>query len=99
MASKGMRNPFRKVKNIIRESDAIIEVVDARDIQGTRNQAIEKIAKGKRLVIAINKSDLIKGKKRPKIKTKFDYIFVSAKKRYGRKNFLNCLQKTQKKQK
>lgn len=99
MASKGMRNPFRKVKNIIRESDAIIEVVDARDIQGTRNQAIEKIAKGKRLVIAINKSDLIKGKKRPKIKTKFDYIFVSAKKRYGKKKLLELLTKNTKKAK
>ena len=84
-----MRNPFGRIKWIIRESDAIIEVVDARDIRGTRNQAIEKLARGKRLIIAINKSDLTDD--RPVLRTKLDYIYFSSIKKYGKKKLLELI--------
>ncbi len=95
MARKTMRNPFGKIKWIIKESDAIIEVVDARDIRGTRNQATEKLARGKRLIIAINKSDLITD--RPELKTKLDYVYMSSKKKFGKKKLLDLLVKNTRK--
>ncbi|MCC7552462.1 50S ribosome-binding GTPase [Candidatus Micrarchaeota archaeon] len=95
MARKTMRNPFGRIKWIIKESDAIIEVVDARDIEGTRNQAIEKLARGKRLIIAINKSDLTN--ERPILKTRLDYVYVSSKKKQGKKKLLDLIVQNTKK--
>jgi hypothetical protein len=95
MARKTMRNPFGRIKWIIKESDAIVEVVDARDVEGTRNQAIEKLARGKRLIIAINKSDLITTK--PELKTRLDYLFLSSKKKYGKNKLLDLITKNTRK--
>ncbi len=49
------------VKRIIRESDIVIEVVDARIPFDTRSREIEKFCKknGKKMIIVINKSDLV----------------------------------------
>ncbi|MBS3100378.1 50S ribosome-binding GTPase [Candidatus Pacearchaeota archaeon] len=55
-------NPYWEViKGIIRESDILLEVCDARMPELSRNEEIEKLAKSskKQLVIILNKSDLV----------------------------------------
>ncbi|NPA38792.1 MAG: hypothetical protein GXN99_03300 [Candidatus Nanohaloarchaeota archaeon] len=50
------------LKKTIRDSDVIIEVVDARNIEGTRNPKLEKWISeklGKELMIVASKSDLV----------------------------------------
>lgn len=56
------RTPFSKqVENVIRESDILLEILDARFLEQTRNPEIEKIARnfGKKIIYVLNKSDLI----------------------------------------
>jgi len=75
------------VNEVIKESDIILEVIDARFIDQTRNLEIEDKVnmRGKRLIFILNKSDLItiplatvehslKGQ---------EYVFVSAKNNLG----------------
>ena len=52
---------IQKVKKIIEKSAVVLEVIDARDISGTRSLFIEKYAEnnGKVLLFVINKSDLV----------------------------------------
>lgn len=49
------------VKEVIRISDIVLEVVDARFIEKTRNREMEDLVKesGKHLIIVINKTDLV----------------------------------------
>ena len=53
------------IKRIIRESDIVLEILDARFIAETRNYEIENSARksGKVLVFVMNKSDLVKKRK------------------------------------
>lgn len=50
-----------EVRKTIEAADIIIEVLDARDPLGSRNRAIEKsvIEQGKRLILLLNKIDLV----------------------------------------
>ena len=52
---------WRTLTRVIRRSDAVIEVLDARDPEGTRSRRAESIARalGKGLLLVINKADLI----------------------------------------
>lgn len=52
---------YRELKKVIEASDVIIEVLDARDPQGCRNEEIEQQAKaaGKKVVLVLNKIDLV----------------------------------------
>jgi len=72
----------KRILKVVEMCDIILEVVDARDIDGTRSKALENIVKekGKHLIIVINKCDLAKPKKIPK-----NAIPFSAKKRWGTK--------------
>lgn len=75
-------------KKIIDDSDIILEILDARFIQETRNQEIEKeiTKKNKRIVYVLNKSDLI-NKNNLKIPNEmFPYVMVSATDRKGIKD-------------
>ncbi|MFH1785965.1 MAG: GTPase [Candidatus Micrarchaeota archaeon] len=75
---KGNMNPWSFLKNMIHSADVIIEVVDARDIKGTRLTLAEKWAGSKRLLLVANKSDLLpKDMELPKLENKG--IFISAK--------------------
>lgn len=75
-----MVNFWNLVNRIIAEADIILEVVDARFIDETRNREIEeKVEKAnKRIIIVANKADLSKTRKDiPHL------VYVSAKKKLG----------------
>ena len=82
------------IKKIVRTSDIILEVLDARFIDETRNAEIEKMIKnqGKKLIYVLNKSDLLDKAKIKQIKRKLElenlmpYVFVSSTMRRGRKD-------------
>lgn len=76
------------VRNMLRICDVILEVLDARFIDDTRNEAVEKlvIAKGKTLIFVINKVDLVnENKLRAELKEKglMPFVLVSCKNRRG----------------
>jgi ribosome biogenesis GTPase A len=79
----------RVVREVINECDVIIEVADARDIEGTRSREIESLVRrlGKVLILAINKSDLA----RPKSIPKGNVVSLSATKRFGTKNLRTAM--------
>lgn len=74
---------------IIEISDIILEVLDARFIQETRNTELEEKAKesNKKIIYVLNKADLVTIKKiKPELlKSVKPYVFVSSKKRSGGK--------------
>ena len=52
---------FEDYTDLIEVSDVVVEVLDARDPQSSRNQDIEReiISSGKKLVLLVTKTDLI----------------------------------------
>jgi len=73
------------LNKIIRESDIILEILDARFPEETRNFEIEKEIKNqkKAIIYVLNKADLIKDKKKLKITP---HVYMSAKNRAGGKS-------------
>ena len=74
------------VNQLIREADIVLEVLDARMVQETRNKEIEdKIARsGKKLIYVVTKCDLAGKEHLEKVKKELTpSIFVSATKHYG----------------
>ena len=73
------------VKRIITESDVVLEVLDARLVELSRNEEVERLIKevGRPLIFVINKSDLTDKKKLNKIveelNKKGEVVFLSAK--------------------
>ena len=68
-------------KQIVRNADVVLEVLDARFPNITRITCLEKMAKEK-LILVINKVDLVSNKTLDKIKTEFKnskYVLVSSK--------------------
>ncbi len=51
----------KQVEEVIKESDILLEILDARFMEKTRNPEIEKIARnlGKKIIYVLNKSDLV----------------------------------------
>lgn len=47
------------LKDLIHSADVIVEVVDARDINGTKLRLAEKLAGSRRLLMVVNKIDLL----------------------------------------
>lgn len=70
-------------KKIIEMSDIILEVLDARYIQDTRNLELEKeiTSKKKKIIYVFNKSDLISKTKKEEAKELYPNVFVSCTKR------------------
>jgi len=54
------RNYYDQFKKVVAASDIVLQILDARDPEGTRSQQVEDIVKqaSKHLVLVINKSDL-----------------------------------------
>lgn len=74
------------VDEIIRISDLILEVLDARFPEETRNLEVEELIKknGKRLIFVLNKADLVEDIRAKEKELKPDmwpYIFISSKER------------------
>lgn len=77
---------LNKVIEVIERSDVVLEVLDARFVDKTRNTKFEDrvIEKGKILIHVINKCDLVSKEECMKIKKMFENcVFVSAKEHYG----------------
>jgi ribosome biogenesis GTPase A len=75
------------VREVINKSDIVLEVLDSRFPEETRNLEIEKMIRvaGKKIVYVFNKSDLT-DRKKPKL---FPYVFVSCRLRTGIKELRN----------
>ena len=83
------RGAWELVRRAVRDADIVLEVVDARDPMATRSRELEAMAErmGKRLVIVINKADLIPREvleewKRV-LEREYPTIYVSARNRLG----------------
>ncbi len=76
------------VKDIIESSDIVLEILDARFIEETRNKELEELIKNqrKKILYVLNKSDVVDMKSKIqeiKLLGIFPYIFVSCKRRKG----------------
>lgn len=82
--AKGSKEKFADILDKLIDSvDVVLEVLDSRFIEETRNQDVEDLfkKKGKRIIYVLNKSDLLE--KRPKDLEIFPYVVFSSKKRKG----------------
>jgi ribosome biogenesis GTPase A len=85
---------------IVDSSDVILEVLDARFLEETRNKELEKeIEKqGKKIIYVLNKADLVKASRLREIKGAFyPYVVVSCIKRSGIKDLRNMIKIVSKK--
>ncbi len=81
-----MQSFWNVVNEVIDKSDVLLEVVDARFIDDTRHAELEnKIRKaGKKLIIVVNKADLVQKETLEEYKKKIrDIVFISAKEHLG----------------
>ena len=84
-----MKDAWAIVRKVVREADVVLEVVDARDPMATRSRELERMAaeEGKKLVIVINKADLVPREvleewKRA-LSREYPTIYVGARERLG----------------
>ncbi len=81
-----MQSFWNVVNEVIDKSDVLLEVVDARFIDDTRHAELEsKIRKaGKKLIIVVNKADLVQKETLEDYKKKIkNIVFISAKEHLG----------------
>ncbi|MFA5887540.1 MAG: GTPase [Candidatus Nanoarchaeia archaeon] len=91
-----MRVFWEIVRDVIDKSDILLEILDSRFIDETRNPEIEDKVKasGKTLIYVLNKCDLVdKEALEKKHKTLTPSVFVSSIKRYGITMLLHEIQK------
>lgn len=83
-----MKKYWRVAYKVIKESDILLEIIDARFIEDTRNKVIERkiLSAGKKLIIVINKSDLVS-----KVKKIPNSIYISSKIRLGTKRLRDLI--------
>lgn len=81
-------------KKIIENSDLILEVLDARFAEETRNEDFENeiLRKGKKIIFVLNKSDLVRPETLRKLKI-FPRVAVSCIKRRGIRDLRNLIKK------
>ncbi len=102
-----MEKYWKNVEAVIRQSNVVLEVIDARIPDLTRNERIEEITKRERkpLIIVVNKCDLITEEMRDQILDDFKFkkfVLVATKTRYGihkLKDMINELVKKRRRQK
>src|SRR3989344_3891684 len=89
------RQPFPKIaKEVIRVSDIVLEILDARFIEKTRNLELETLVKasGKILIYVLNKADLVNTselKKQAESMNLYPYVVFSCKSHAGRKDLID----------
>ncbi len=97
-------DPDKRIKKVISKADVILEVIDARFPELTRNKKYEAMVKkkGKKLVVCANKIDLTPKKQLIALKKKHpSFILISAQKRKNIKQIrtkLSILRKQMKKE-
>lgn len=64
------KDQWARLKEIVQDIDVIIEVVDARDMEGTRLYAAERMGGTNRIILVANKSDLLPAGNLPRIPRK-----------------------------
>jgi ribosome biogenesis GTPase A len=81
---------------IIHDSDIILEILDSRFVNDTRNIEAEKeiIKRNKKIIFVLNKSDIAFPKKKEKLKP---YAIISCKERKGIKNLRDKIKEISKK--
>jgi len=103
--NKAMKQGFWiVVKDLIRKADVILEILDARMPDLTRNKRLEQYAaiSGKRLILVINKKDLISENAINSIEKSYsgmDYALVSSKSHKGMSKFIGLIKSKAKKDK
>jgi len=91
------------VERIINESDLVLEVLDARLVELSRNEQVEEIIRevGRPMIFVINKTDLVSKEKLQKqvveLKKIGDVVFISTKKKGESKVLLYAIKKVFKK--
>jgi len=91
------------IKRIIQESDLVLEILDARLVELSRNEQVEEIIKevGRPMIFVINKSDLVSKeslkKQVEKLKDKGEVVFISSKSRSTTRILLYAIKKNFKK--
>src|SRR3989338_3942432 len=90
------------VKDMIRKADVILEIIDARMPDLTRNKRLEQYVanSGKKLILVINKKDLISENAARNLEKKYsgqDYILVSSKSHKGISKFIGLIKSKAKK--
>ncbi|MGK0208894.1 MAG: ribosome biogenesis GTPase A [Patescibacteria group bacterium] len=88
----------RIVADVIEISDVILEVLDVRFIEETRNPELEKdvLKMGKKLVYVLNKADLVNIELIKKTLTISPYVFISSFKRDGSVRLRNMIKRVSK---
>ena len=87
------------MNKLIRRSDIILEIIDARLINETRNPSIENKIKGlnKKLILVVNKIDLInKGIDIEELRKVAPVIMFSCKNNYGKNELIKTILSTKK---
>jgi len=108
MAFKGQPHTGREphwdlVKRIITESDLVLEILDARFVELSRNEEVERLIEevGRPMIFVINKKDLISKEKIreqvDKLREKGEVVFISTKKKGDEKILLYKIKKVFKK--
>jgi len=84
---------WRRVLKVIRGSDVVVEVVDARFPE--RSKKLERIVKkmGKKLLLVVNKIDLVGVREGMRIARNMGGVAFCGKTGYGRKNLMRILQR------
>lgn len=91
-AGNAHRQEFPKVvRDLVDRCEIILEVIDSRFIEETRNHELERLvqAKGKKIIYVLNKSDLVdinKLKKEIEQNNLFPFVFLSCTSRRGSKD-------------
>lgn len=88
-------------KTVVEDSDIILEILDARFIEETRNKDLEEeiLKKNKRIIYILNKADLVEPSKisKEQLKQILPYVFVSCKDRVGIRELRKKIQMESKK--
>ena len=94
------KEPYPAVlKKVVDQSDIILQILDIRYIEGTRNLEIEKAItnQGKKIIYVLNKADLIRRPKKEEMKSLSPKVFVSCIKRKGVRELRDLIKKEAKK--
>ena len=90
------KREYSLVRQLIRECDMTLEVLDARDVLGTLNKRIEMFLNKRNLLLVVNKVDLVSETKKKEISSQlegYQFVFVNSKDHTCRKLLLEELER------